>query len=185
MIRAALILLLAAWMAWPIAAKASSPEEAVAARVITAAAAGAPSAERVVPRNFNIPAICAFVLGPFWASASRDEQRDFSDLLTQNIAKALTRRPLATGDDVYSVVGVRKLANGDTVVLSRLKLARGEIANLDWRLRGSPPLIVDVSIDGRSTSVSRRNDYLARMHANGGSLRALVTALRSGAGHDP
>ena len=184
MVRAALLLSLAACLAWPAAAEASSPEEAVVARVFEAAVAGAPSAERVVSRSFNIPAIAAFVLGPYWAPASRDEQKDFSALLTQAIARGLTRRPLASGPDVYTVSGMRRLSNGDAVVLTRVKLARGEVANLDWRLRGSPPLVVDVSVDGRSTAVTRRNDYQARIRANGGSVRALTTALRSGAGND-
>ena len=186
MIRAALNFVLAASMAWSTAAAAAnSPEEAVTARVIEAASEGPAAAERIVPHSFNISAIAGFVLGPFWASANRDEQRDFSAALARAIARGLTRRPLAAGNDVYTVTGVRRLSNGDTVVLSHLRLARGEVANLDWRLRGSPPLIVDVSIDGRSTAVSRRDDYIARLHANGGSVRALVTVLQSGAGTDP
>jgi len=184
-VRAARALVLAAGLAWPAAAFAASAEEAVVTRVLQAAVTGPSAAARVAPRSFDIPAIAAFVLGTYWTSAPRDDQKDFVAALAQSIGRSLTRRPLSKDPDAFSVTGTRRLSSGETLVTSRLKLANGNIANLHWRLRGSPPLIVDVSVDGRSTAVTRRDDLQARLRVNGGSLSTLVTAMRSGASIDP
>jgi ABC-type transporter MlaC component len=184
MARAALLFLMAC-VAWPVAAQDTPTEEAVVARVLEAAASRSPTTEGVVRRSFDILAISGFVLGPYWAAASDDERKDFSDFLAESIALGLIRRRLAAGAEAYAITGTRRLANGDVVVASRLRLANGDTANVDWRLRGAPPLIVDVAVDGRSTAVTRRDDYLGRIRQSGGTLRSLVTALRSGPRNDP
>jgi ABC-type transporter MlaC component len=179
MARAALLFLLAAGVPWPVAAQDGSSEQAVVRQVLMATAARDPFAASIVRRTFDLPAIAAFVLGPYWPTASDDERRDFTELLAQNIALGLVRRRLAD-DDAWAVLDTRRLANGDAVVRSRVRLANGDAARLDWRLRGVPPLIVDLAIDGTSTSVARRDDYLARLHRNGGTVRALIAGLQSG-----
>jgi ABC-type transporter MlaC component len=184
MTRAALLFLLAASVSWPVAAQDASGEQGIVRQVLVSAAARDPFAEAVVRRSFDIPAIAAFVLGPYWAAASDDERRDFAALLVQTITQGLIGRRLAD-DDAFAIIETRHLANGDAVVLSRVRLASGDMAHLDWRLRGTPPLIVDVAIDGRSTSVSRRDDYLARLRHNGGTVHALIAALRPAARSDP
>jgi ABC-type transporter MlaC component len=184
MARAALLILLAASASWPVAAQDGSGEQAVVRQVLGAAAVRDPFAQAVVRRSFDVPAIAAFVLGSYWPAASDDERRDFVELLAESIAQGLVRRRLAE-DDAYAIIATRRLANGDAVVTSRVRLAAGDVARLDWRLRGTPPLIVDLAIDGRSTSVTRRDDYLARLHHNGGTVRALIAGLRSGPRSDP
>jgi ABC-type transporter MlaC component len=184
MARAALLFLLAAGVSWPVGAQDASSEQAVVRQVLVAAAARDPFAEAVVRRSFDIPAIAGFVLGSYWPTASDDERQDFSALLVQSIALGLIRRRLAD-DDAFAIMETRHLANGDAVVLSRVRLASGDMAHLDWRLRGTPPLIVDLAIDGRSTSVTRRDDYLARLHHNGGTVHALIAALRTAPRSDP
>jgi ABC-type transporter MlaC component len=134
----------------------------------------------VLREAIDSSAIARKVLGNYWASASTNEQQDFTDSLTEVIAGALVRRFSGHTPDALMVLGARTLADGDVVVSSKMTWSESSLTVLDWRIHlcGDAACIVDVVADGVSLAIQRRDEYIARIEANGGSVADLIASLR-------
>lgn len=145
-------------------------------------AAGAQSLQ-VLRAAIDAPAIARTVLGSYWQSASAGERREFTAALSDAVVEALVRRFRGQDAADFAVLGSRKLGNGDILVSSRMTRSDSRITRLDWRAHHCRAglCIADVLTDGASASIQRRDEYMARMKANGGSIAELTASLR-GAG---
>jgi ABC-type transporter MlaC component len=130
--------------------------------------------------TIDAPAIARTVLGTYWQSASASERRDFTDALTDAIVDALVRRFTGQAATDFTVLGSRRLSNGDILVSTRMTRPDSRMINLDWRTHRCRVgfCIADVLTDGASVSIQRRDEYMARMKANGGSIAELISSLR-------
>lgn len=130
--------------------------------------------------EFDAVAIAESVLGPFWNSASADEQYDtvqaFSDILAQVAVSQFEKyRELP-----FAFKEVIHLANGDFVVVSQFTQQDGRTVQVDWRLRlrGNTFNFVDISIDAKSMVVKYRQDASDRIRTDNNSVRAFIVSLR-------
>jgi phospholipid transport system substrate-binding protein len=159
-------------------ARADEQSAAVALveRIHQAASGNSPTALRAA---IDAPAIARKVLGPYWQSADAAARQKFTEALTDVIVAALVRRFSGQGGD-FTVLGSRKLGNGDILVSTRMTRPDSRMTNLDWRthLCHAGPCVADVLVDGASVAIQRRDEYAARMQANGGSIADLIDSLR-------
>ena len=129
--------------------------------------------------GFDAEATARTVLGTRWSGASDKDRRDFIELIEEVVPEALKQR-LGGHDRKFSVLGSRRLSNGDILVSSRITQPNGHVLALGWRVArcGPASCIGDLIADGASLTVVRRDDVAARLGANGGSISDLIAALR-------
>jgi phospholipid transport system substrate-binding protein len=155
------------------AAIASIREMAVAAR-----ASGAAAVRSRMRAMFDVETMAQGVLAQVWSKASVADRREFTDVMFDQIARGLIRR-IGPNPEALEYLGDRKIGENDVLAMSRLTVGPS-VVNLDWRMRRREAgfRVLDVLINGRSIMASRREDYAARLAANGNSVQALTTSLR-------
>jgi ABC-type transporter MlaC component len=145
---------------------------------VAAQGSGTSAAQSRMRSIFDIEAMAQGVLSQAWGKASGAERREFTDVMLEEITRALIRR-IGPHPEALEYTGERKIGENEILASSRLTVA-GSLVNLDWRLRRreSGLRVLDILINGRSVMASRRDDYAGRLAANGNSVHALAASLR-------
>jgi ABC-type transporter MlaC component len=122
------------------------------------------------------------VLGDYWATASDGDRTAVVDALLEGIALVLADRLMGTGDQNFVVNETRILTNGDILVRSQFVPPVRQPTAVDWRVRRCEGrlCIGDVIVDGASLTVTRRDQVLAELAGNGGSIPKLIANLTEG-----
>ncbi|HET8727811.1 MAG TPA: ABC transporter substrate-binding protein, partial [Alphaproteobacteria bacterium] len=81
----------------------------------------------------------------------------------------------------FQVSDTRPQGERDVLVDSRILRPNGPSVGVAWRVRDRDGRfqIIDVSIEGVSMAVTQRNEFASVIQRNGGSVDALLAALRS------
>lgn len=139
--------------------------------------------EPLIEQAVDVDTIAQFCLGLYWRRANPQQQQEFVRLfhtvLMNNIGgklgqfQGVTFRPTTT---------VQR--DGDSVVGTIIQRPNQQPNNVQWVVSTASgrPKIIDVQAEGVSLRLTQRNDYSAYISGHGGSVDALLAAMRHQAG---
>jgi phospholipid transport system substrate-binding protein len=132
-------------------------------------------------RDFDVPQIARFVLGPYWRVATPEQQREFVQLFENYIALAYSTRLSQFSGERLLVTGWQPIPDGAVVTSEVGRPNGGSPVGIDWRLtrHGSTYKINDVVVDGVSMAITERSEFASVIQRNGGSVQDLLTMLRA------
>jgi phospholipid transport system substrate-binding protein len=142
--------------------------------------------KKLFEEGFDIDALSRFVLGPYWRTATPEQQQEFEKLFRDYEVHSYTVRFNEYSGQKLKVTGGRK--EGDSAELVQSQIAQPDGSkppvNVDWRVnkKGSDYKIADVIIDGISMAVTERQQFASVIQRNNGQLDALLKLLRERAG---
>ena len=137
----------------------------------------------LIDQAVDVDGIAQFCLGIYWRRANPQQQQEFVRLfhavLMNNIGgklgqfQGVTFRPTTTSQ-----------RDGDSVVGTIIQRPNQQPNNVQWVVSTASgrPKIIDVQAEGVSLRLTQRNDYSAYISSNGGSVDALLAAMRRQAG---
>ncbi len=139
--------------------------------------------EPLIEQAVDVDTIGQFCLGLYWRRANPQQQQEFIRLfhtvLMNNIGgklgqfQGVTFRPTTTTQ-----------RDGDSVVGTIIQRPNQQPNNVQWVVSTATgrPKIIDVQAEGVSLRLTQRNDYSAYISGHGGSVDALLAAMRRQAG---
>lgn len=139
--------------------------------------------EPLIEQAVDVDTIAQFCLGLYWRRANPQQQQEFVRLfhtvLMNNIGgklgqfQGVTFRPTTTTQ-----------REGDSVVGTVIQRPNQQPNNVQWVVSTASgrPKIIDVQAEGVSLRLTQRNDYSAYISSHGGSVDALLAAMRHQAG---
>jgi phospholipid transport system substrate-binding protein len=132
-------------------------------------------------RDFNVPQIARFVLGPYWRAATPNQQREFIRLFTNYVALAYSSQLSQYSNERLVVTGSRPIPGGAIVTSQVARPGGGQPIAIGWRLTryDNTYKVSDVVIDGISMAITQRSEFASVIQRNGGNLQALLAALRA------
>ena len=135
----------------------------------------------ILEGNFDIPAIGKFALGPYWNTATEAQRKEYMDLFEAMIVQTYTTKFENYSGQTLKVGGSVSGGEKDFIVSSQILQKDGPPINLQWRVRdeGGALRVVDVIVDGISMSVTQRADFSSTIQNGGGTVDALLTAMRA------
>jgi phospholipid transport system substrate-binding protein len=135
----------------------------------------------ILQNNFDVQAIGKFALGAYWNSASEAQRKEYMDLFETMIVQTYTTKFENYSGQELKVGNSVSGGDKDSIVSSQILQKDGPPINVQWRVRdeGGGPRVVDVVVDGISMSVTQRSDFAATIQNGGGTVEALLTAMRS------
>lgn len=130
-------------------------------------------------RKFSMPFIGRFVLGPYWQSATIDQQEEYLALFSEFVLRNYASMLGGYAGETFEVLNAAEAGKSDMIVSSRVSGGGREPLGVDWRLRmiDDQPQIIDVSVGGISMSITQREEYSALVQRNG--MAGLIEALRA------
>jgi len=139
---------------------------------------------KLLNESFDVQTIGRFTVGrAYWGSATPQQQQEFLNLYESQVVNAYAKRFQDYSGEQFKVVGEQKEGDGgDTVVNSQIiRPSGGPPVSVQWRVRSaaSAPKIVDVVIQGISMAVTDRNQFASVIERGGGTIQALIDALKS------
>ena len=134
----------------------------------------------VLQQDFDIPAIAAFVLGPFWRIATEGERLEIVQILDDYIVVTFGRRLYDYGGVGLRVTASRGSPSEPIVVVSEIARPGGAPIRLDWVLstRTGVYRIVDLVLDGISMVATQRSEFAGIIQRAGGTVAGLILTLR-------
>lgn len=199
-IAAAALLAFAGWATAPVSASAD-PRSESAARFVQDLGARAveilitPDLQRqeienrfrtLLNEGFDVPYIGRFVLGRNWNAATPEQRQEYLELFERLIVKVYADRfseysgqNLDSGETL-KILGHRPEGERDAIVQSQIVRPDGPPVTVEWRVRqrDGQNKIIDVAVEGVSMSVTQRNEFASVIQRGGGSIEALLNALR-------
>jgi phospholipid transport system substrate-binding protein len=142
--------------------------------------------KKLFDEGFDIEALSRFVLGPYWRTATPQQQQEFQKLFRDYEVHSYTVRFNEYSGQKLKVTGARK--EGDTAELVQSQIAqpggKSPPINVDWRVnhKGDGFKVADVVIDGISMAVTERQQFASIIQRNNGQLEALLKQLRERSG---
>ncbi|MBS7809355.1 ABC transporter substrate-binding protein [Roseococcus pinisoli] len=132
----------------------------------------------VMDQVFDLSAMTRIAAGANWANLSPDQRNTLTDAFRRwSIATYASRFDGYSGES-FQTVGTQTLANGDTLVRTRLNRTDGDPVVLSYLLRGQPPRVVDVYLTGTISELASRRSEFATLIREGGAPR-LIQELQS------
>ena len=140
--------------------------------------------EPLIEQAVDVDTIAQFCLGLYWRRANPQQQQEFIRLfhtvLMNNIGgklgqfQGVTFRPTTTTQ-----------REGDSVVGTVIQRPNQQPNNVQWVVSTTSgrPRIIDVQAEGVSLRLTQRNDYSAYISGHGGSVDALLAAMRHQTGN--
>jgi phospholipid transport system substrate-binding protein len=135
--------------------------------------------DTLVRRDFDLPGISRFVLGPYWRVASPAQRQEFADLFTGRMIDMYGRRLMEAGNGDFVVTRSRTNPGG-VIVSSQIVPRQGAPIAVDWRLEISDGhyKVEDVSIAGVSMALTQRSEVAQSIARQGGQLQTLLATMR-------
>jgi phospholipid transport system substrate-binding protein len=131
-------------------------------------------------RDFDVPQIARFVLGPYWRVATPTQRREFIHLFENYIALAYSTRLSEYAGERLVVTGSR-FTPGGAVVTSEVPRRDDQPVTIEWRLTryGNTYKIDDVVVGGVSMAVTQRSEFASVIQRSGGEVAGLLATLRA------
>ncbi len=136
--------------------------------------------EALVDKNFDMPRIARFVLGPSWRSASEDERQRFTTAFRTYMIDFYWGRFQRYAGQSFKVTGEQPQSGTVTVVNTQIVQPAGQPpAKVDWTVvkEGDDYKIIDVSIEGISQVLTYRQEFAAVIERNDGHVSALIDEI--------
>lgn len=132
--------------------------------------------------SFDDLTIARFVLSSYWRVATEAQRGAFRDLFREVLVRTYARRFAGYHGETLTVQGSQPMPQGGGSVVRTVLNRNAEPAvEIDWRLSQGADgqyRVIDLVVEGVSMSVTQRNEYLALIQRNGGSLDALIAELQ-------
>ena len=131
-------------------------------------------------RHTSLDGISRFVLGPYWRTASPEQQQEFRALLEKRIILSHGRRLAESSGGDFRVTGSRADPNGVIFVTGEIITPQGARNEVDFQLGIVDGLykIQDIAIDNVSMALSYRSEIASMLESHGGQLGRLLTEMR-------
>ena len=141
---------------------------------------------KLFDEGFDIEALSRFVLGPYWRTATPQQQQEFQRLFRDYEVHSYTVRFNEYSGQKLKVTGSRKESDTAELVQSQIQQpdASKPPINVDWRVNKKDGgfKIADVIIDGISMAVTERQQFASIIQRNNGQIEALLKLMRERAG---
>lgn len=133
----------------------------------------------IVERTVDVDGIARFSLGRYWQRATPEQQQTYTQLFHQVLARNITGH-LGEYRGVGFTLGRTQPAEGHVAVATVVTRPNTAPADVQWVVGevDGQPKIVDVLIEGTSLRLTQRSDYASYLSRNGGSVQALIDAIR-------
>ncbi len=131
--------------------------------------------------DFDLPRITRFVLGSYGNSASPSERQAFAQLFEQWIVRIYASGSSNYRGETIAVTGARASGAGNVIVSSKVIHPDGETPDeIDWILHGEADgfKIIDVNVEGISLVMTAREEVIAAIDQNGGTVGGANDALQ-------
>ncbi len=138
----------------------------------------APFLERVVDQD----RLARFCLGRYWPQATAAQQAEYLALFRATLATNVAGRLASATSELAQVQTGRPERQGDEITVPTTVTRPNNKPNrVVWVVvpSGSAFRLVDVVAEGISLRITQRSDYAAFLQRNGGSIEALLAALRA------
>lgn len=134
----------------------------------------------LLDRDFDMPRISRFVLGPYWREASDQEKQQFQKLFEDYVVRSYATRFSEYSGEQVKVTGSRPESETSTLVQSQVVRQNGPPAKVDWRVRKQDNdfKIVDVDVEGVSMVLTQREEFSSVIQRSGGTVAALNKTLQ-------
>jgi phospholipid transport system substrate-binding protein len=137
---------------------------------------------KLFDEGFDVPGISRFVLGPYWRTATPQQQQEFEKLFEAYEVHSYTVRFNEYSGQQLKVLGSRAEGADAALVQSEIAKPGGGQApvKVEWRVLkiGDGAKVEDVTIEGVSMAVTERQQFASVIQRNGGQLEALLKVLR-------
>lgn len=132
-------------------------------------------------RDFDVPQIARFVLGPYWRAATPMQQQEFMHLFENYVALAYSTRLSQYSGSRLVVTGSRPIPGGAVVDSRVARPSGGPPVAIEWRLTryDGSYRIYDVVVDGVSMAVTQRSEFSSVIQRSGGEIEGLLAELRA------
>jgi phospholipid transport system substrate-binding protein len=134
----------------------------------------------LLDRDFDMPRISRFVLGPYWREASDQEKQQFQKLFEDYVVRSYATRFSEYSGEQVKVTGSRPESETSTLVQSQVVRQNGPPAKVDWRVRKQDNdfKIVDVDVEGVSMVLTQREEFSSVIQRSGGTVAGLNKELQ-------
>ena len=137
---------------------------------------------RLMARDVDIPPIARFVLGRYWRAATERQREAYVAAYSDYILRTYSAKIGGAGAAVERFDVLRTQARGakDFLVHSVISRAGGEPMRAVWRVRRRDDRyrIIDLIVEGLSLVQTQRQEFVAFIRANGGSVDKLIAKLK-------
>jgi phospholipid transport system substrate-binding protein len=134
----------------------------------------------VVLAAFDSDGIGRLVVGPAWATATPEQQARFQAVFKRALVNIYLERFFDYDGESLRTFGAAPTANDAMIVTSTVSTPSGSGKhNLEWLVvrRAGQQKILDVTIDGVSTTATTASDYQSVLRATGGNFDRLIGLL--------
>ncbi len=135
----------------------------------------------IVDRDFDIPKLTQFMLGPYWQGASPAERAAFAEVFRDYIIRIYSDNFAQYRSDSFRVLGQRPAGERMTIVRSEIvAVASTQPIAIEWRLVKKPEgfRVIDLSVDEVSLAFAQQAECTAAIARNGGQIAALISLMR-------
>lgn len=123
----------------------------------------------VMNQAFNLAAMTRIAAGANWARLSPEQRSALTEAFQRWSIATYAARFDGYSGETFQTLGTQTLANGDSLVRTRLNRTDGEPVVLSYLLRGEPPRIVDVYLTGTISELASRRAEFATLLREGGA----------------
>ena len=168
-------------------ARAASFIQATGQELVAAInAVGSPVAQRrervaqILRRAVDVEGVGRFILGRWWRTATAEQQQEYLQLFEQVLIHNLSARFGEYQGVRFSLGRTQARTEEDALVSTIVERPGNPAFGLDWRVSevGGQPKVVDVIAEGTSLRLTTRSEYSSVVTRNGGSVGALLVAMR-------
>jgi phospholipid transport system substrate-binding protein len=134
----------------------------------------------LLDRDFDMPRISRFVLGPYWREASDQEKQQFQKLFEDYVVRSYSKSFSEYSGEQMKVTGSRPESETSTLVQSQVIRQNGPPAKVDWRVRKQDNdfKIIDVDVEGVSMVLTQREEFSSVIQRSGGTVAGLNKELQ-------
>jgi len=137
---------------------------------------------QVIQTFFDMNIIAKASTGPYWRTATSNEKKRYTELITELIADV-------TASQLGDISEVEFQLQSSTPKGDKMVIVSGELLvpnqskstiNVNWRFstpNGDVPKIIDVEFENISMLVAQKEESVAIIRKNGGVFSALITAI--------
>lgn len=138
--------------------------------------------EKLFNEALDLDFIGQFVLGRYWKTATKEQQKEFIQTYRELNIKTWSKRfdEFKGKNFVWGGTHPSQSAN-QIFVDSSVPMDQGEPAKVVWRVKqdGDTYKVVDIIIENVSLAITARNEYSTFVKNNGGSVDALIKDLKT------
>jgi phospholipid transport system substrate-binding protein len=136
---------------------------------------------KILQTYFNLPTIARFVIGRAWNTATPEQQQEYMKLFESTVVKIYSDRLTGHKGEKSLIINSRRESDSEYIVSSQIMHPdRSPPTKVDWRVENKEGkfAILDVSIEGVSQAITKREEYASIIQRDGG-MDGLLTSMRA------